>query len=927
MKQTHSEHGDKARIPRLVWMLSAMGIGAGAFTLGMEYHALAQIRAQRERAELAHTQAAESVRALRIERETVFRDLEEHFSEYPGASRSPRRAPHSLDHFAAECKHKLAQLENGGAAGIDAAVYMEQAVASLSAIHRKVETYQEERDRIADLLREEWRDVRKDLVETRATAEKLEGRQRLRQEVLLRRYRNATKGELADLAFKYIEELELARNVRTLASELGELALLTERLHGEERIDQLVSLKDNEIRQTLTRLRRTVEKETGAGSAALTSRITSLREAIFGKGAVDDANHQTLVIGQGGLFRARLQTLTLKADGRRLRKAVTALLNDCLEAERGLDSVLSAALDTNATRAESVLRAAWRDTLLAGIVVVGVFLILTRHIARLGRLAEVQLRAKYAELEAAMEQLEAAKQDAESASRAKSEFLANMSHEIRTPMTAILGFADQLLEDGEIEKAPQSRVEAINTIRRNGRSLLVLINDILDLSKIEAGKMTVERRDCHPCQIVAEVVSLMRVRAESKGLPFSIDYIGALPETIQSDTTRLRQILINLVGNAIKFTEVGAVRLVIRLVHEGGRPCLQFDVIDTGLGMTEAQVGGLFQAFTQADTSTTRKFGGTGLGLTICKRFAELLGGDITVVETEMGVGTTFRATMATGPLDGVKMLEDPLSATVVADNADSVAQFSPTELHGCHVLLAEDGLDNQRLISFMLKKAGADVTLKENGKLAFDAALAARDRGNPFDVILMDMQMPVMDGYEASSQLRRKGYTGLIIALTAHAMDGDRQKCLDAGCDDYATKPIDRQKLFEAIRTYLPQGETVASSQEKVPDELVSELADEDMLELVEMFVSELPDRIAAIEGAIAEQDLATLATLAHQLKGSAGGFGFPSITEAAKALESSAKAGAELEMLAKQTCALAELCGRASAVAELHGSEIRHG
>ncbi len=303
---------------------------------------------------------------------------------------------------------------------------------------------------------------------------------------------------------------------------------------------------------------------------------------------------------------------------------------------------------------------------------------------------------------------------------------------------------------------------------------------------------------------MAEVASLGRVQSDAKGLSWRIEYAGPIPATIQCDPARLRQILINLIGNATKFTESGAVRLLTRFVDDADAPCLQFDVIDTGRGMTQAQVAKLFQPFMQADNSTTREFGGTGLGLTISKRFAEMLGGDITVVASEMGLGTTIRATVATGPLDGVKMLDDPMATTLVADEDIAVPQTPLADLQGCRILLAEDSPDIQRLITFFLKKAGADVTVKENGKLALNAALTARDEGNPFDVILMDMQMPVMDGYEAARQLRRKGYTGPIIALTAHAMAGDREKCIDAGCDGYATKPIDRKKLIETIEARL---------------------------------------------------------------------------------------------------------------------------
>jgi PAS domain S-box-containing protein len=398
-----------------------------------------------------------------------------------------------------------------------------------------------------------------------------------------------------------------------------------------------------------------------------------------------------------------------------------------------------------------------------------------------------------------------ARQAAEAAAHAKSAFLANMSHEIRTPMTAILGFTDILLARGRLAHISLESLEAAKTIKRNGEYLLGIINDILDLSKIEAGKMTVEQIPCSPCRIVAEVVSLARVRAEAKGLPFSLEYDGVIPETIQSDPTRLRQILINLVNNAIKFTEVGSVRLVARFVDDRSGPRMQFNVVDTGLGMTEEQVAELFQPFSQADASTTRRFGGTGLGLSISKRLTEMLGGDISVVKTQPGVGTHMRVTVATGPLDGVRMIADPLSATVVASTASKETPCAAqAALSGCRILLAEDGPDNQRLIAHVLKSTGAFVAVVENGQLAADAALAACQEGKPFDVILMDMQMPVMDGYEATRLLRQKGYDRPIIALTAHAMSGDRGKCLEAGCDDYASKPIDRSKLIETIITHL---------------------------------------------------------------------------------------------------------------------------
>jgi PAS domain S-box-containing protein len=405
----------------------------------------------------------------------------------------------------------------------------------------------------------------------------------------------------------------------------------------------------------------------------------------------------------------------------------------------------------------------------------------------------------------AEEQLRAAMAAAEAASRAKSEFLANMSHEIRTPMTAILGYTDLLLDPGQ---TPEERLDAVQTIRRNGEHLLTLINDILDLSKIEAGKMTVEQIECSPLQIVSDVASLMRPRALGKNLSFQVEFIGPIPGVIRSDPPRLRQVLINLVNNAIKFTEQGGVRIVARMATpaDAPRPQLRFEVIDTGIGMTPEQQARLFSAFSQGDTSTTRRFGGTGLGLMISKRLARMLGGDVSVV-SEYRRGSTFIVQVDTGLLEGVPLLDSPGEQGGAMPDPDDTEFAAAAPLHA-RILLAEDGPDNQRLISLVLRRVGAEVTLAENGRVACREALDAVEAGKPFDLILMDMQMPELDGYSATSLLRNKGYTGPIVALTAHAMEGDQQKCLSAGCNAYVTKPIHRDKLLATLRALLqPQG------------------------------------------------------------------------------------------------------------------------
>jgi PAS domain S-box-containing protein len=412
--------------------------------------------------------------------------------------------------------------------------------------------------------------------------------------------------------------------------------------------------------------------------------------------------------------------------------------------------------------------------------------------------AKTRIETQSAALVEQSAELEVARRRAEQASQSKSEFLANMSHEIRTPMTAILGFTDLLLTEESIESAPPERINALQTIKRNGEHLLEILNDILDLSKVEASALQIEQIRFPPTKIVADVIALMKVRSDAKRLELTSIYSGPVPETIVSDPTRLRQILINLVGNAIKFTEAGGVQIRVRYLPESPpNGHLAFAVRDTGIGLTEEQLSRLFKPFMQADASTTRRFGGSGLGLSISKRFADLLGGDL-VAESRPGQGSTFTVTVSTGLLAGVRMIQPTAGATAFAAAAPRAREAMPRL--ACRVLIAEDGIDNQRLISFLLRKAGADVAVVDNGQVAMEQALAAQAEGNPFAVILMDMQMPVMDGYTSTSKLRAAGYSGVIIALTAHTMSGDQQRCLDAGCDNYATKPIHGAKLISLI-------------------------------------------------------------------------------------------------------------------------------
>lgn len=334
------------------------------------------------------------------------------------------------------------------------------------------------------------------------------------------------------------------------------------------------------------------------------------------------------------------------------------------------------------------------------------------------------------------EELARAKMAAESANQAKSEFLANMSHEIRTPMTSILGFTELLIQESDPK---DERREFLSLVHRSGKTLLQLINDILDLSKIEAGRVQTERIRCSSTDLVEEAVALMRLRAEEKNLTLEVDYRHPLPAAIQTDPARLRQILVNLLGNAIKFTERGSVRMAVYFTFQPPAR-MHFAVSDTGIGIRREDQSKLFEPFSQVDPSLTRRHGGTGLGLAISRRLVEMLGGGISV-QSEPGKGSTFTVTIDPGPLDDVKIVE----ARPAVRPAAHASSLSPT-LQG-RVLLVEDMIDNQVLLKLVLKTAGLTVDVANNGRTALTMAAKSEAEGRPYDLILMDIRMPEMDG------------------------------------------------------------------------------------------------------------------------------------------------------------------------------------
>jgi len=508
---------------------------------------------------------------------------------------------------------------------------------------------------------------------------------------------------------------------------------------------------------------------------------------------------------------------------------------------------------------------------------------------------------------------------AESANVAKSEFLANMSHEIRTPMNGIIGFADILVE----ENLSVEQRESVLIIRNCANDLLQVINDVLDISKIEAGKVETEMIDCSLQAVLHTVTSLAKSKAEVKKLEFRVLSTGpTLPEQICTDPTRLRQCLLNLVGNAVKFTEQGHIHLRVFLDQEREEDFICFAVEDTGIGISIERQEAIFESFTQADGSTTRKYGGTGLGLTITKKLAGLLRGDL-IVTSEPGQGSTFTLMIPVG-LDISKVPPLDLESLTVPPDRGSES-LTRTQLRG-QVLLADDVSTNQKVIKRLLEKTGVKVTVVRNGQEALALALE-----QSFDLIFLDMQMPVMNGYEACQTLREKGITTAIVALTAHAMKGDREKCLDVGCDDYLSKPIDTDRLGRIMSKYLSPVPTATPSQDGETSTLNSaeqgdSLGAPDLdlgafkaglnvldlghiidwhtltksvggqvfaQELVDEFITHTLERLDLLAHAIEASDLEDVSFIAHAIKSSAATLKAKPLSRAAHQLEIAVTAG----------------------------------
>jgi len=459
------------------------------------------------------------------------------------------------------------------------------------------------------------------------------------------------------------------------------------------------------------------------------------------------------------------------------------------------------------------------------------------------------------------DQLRKVSDQALAANKAKSAFLANMSHEIRTPLTAIIGFAEASLDN---QQTMSERQDALSIIVKSGQHLLQIINDILDLSKVEVNKLEIEHVPVSTLQLVSDVEALIRLQAKEKGLEFNVNCVLPLPLKIYSDPIRIKQVIINLCNNAIKFTTSGHVHLNIKC--DALEELISFEVTDTGIGLSDDQMEKIFKPFTQADSSTTRKYGGTGLGLSLSTQLATMLGGELSV-KSKLGVGSQFTATFGIGDVAADDFVHEESQLPKASQQPalpDNLASLSG------HVLVAEDVLENQKLITLYLSKMGVTTTVVSNGKLAVEQTKIGK-----FDLVIMDIQMPVMDGLEATSLLREMGCTLPIVALTANAFREDEERCINAGYTQYLSKPIDRKKLHQVMATYLTHEHQATKINRPIYSLLLGESID--FKPLVNKFVGNLSGDLSNIKLAYEQKNWDVVGELLHTLKGTGGNMGYP--------------------------------------------------
>lgn len=561
------------------------------------------------------------------------------------------------------------------------------------------------------------------------------------------------------------------------------------------------------------------------------------------------------------------------------------------------------------SRAEHTANMRLMVFILSTVIVVSIVVFIDQMQKRwAGKLQAARLQAEQInrQLEVSVTHANLMTQRAMEAGQSKSEFLANISHAIRTPMNAIIGFSEMLAE----EHLTEQQKKQVGIIRDSSRLLLKLVNDILDFSKIEAGKLDIEIADCNVENVLKAVDSLMRPAAAEKKLQFEIIRNEPLPKLIRTDSARLKQCLVNLISNAIRFTDRGRICVRVFWDNNNDKPFIRFDIEDTGIGISSEQLYCIFEPFSQIDSGIIHRFGGTGLGLAITRSLAELLGGSV-AASSMIGRGSIFTLVIPTGmPSD--RTVGSDGSVEAVGDGQRPSAAVDNVQLVG-RALIAEDSTTNQTLIELLLKKLGIETVAVENGRQAVQKAMAEK-----FDIILMDIQMPVMNGYEATKHLRQAGIKTPIIALTACVMKGDNEKCFAAGCNDYIPKPIDRKMLVDTLIRYLPAGEAgrsrVAVKHQQASDSLsgtglsaealantevginwqllMERVGSEELVdEIIPIFIKDNSERMRVLSQAVEKNDIGEIKFYAHSLKGASATIGAVGISELSRQLEAAAR------------------------------------